>query len=127
MTYTTAYAPVQTQAYAPVQSVASYVPEQVKQLKPWTIEQLVFTIINSEIDKFKRAGQIVDAKATRDTYQQYYTGWNREQIMQAAFNLVEIYDHQTRQWRLVQNEQELRTKQKQCSRKFHYWNKQIAR
>lgn len=126
MTYTT-YAPVQTQAYAPVQSVASYVLEQVKEPKPLTIEQLVFTIINSEIDKFKRAGQNVDAKSTRLTYQQYYTGWNREQIIQAAFNLVEIYDHQTRQWRLVQNEQELRSKQKQYSRKFHYWNKQNAR
>ena len=57
-----------------------------------TEAQIVFTIINSEIAKFKRQGQNVDAKAVKLAYQQYYAGWTKQQILQAAFALVEIYD-----------------------------------
>ena len=91
-----------------------------------TPAQIVFTIVNSELAKFRRAGQTVDAKATREAYQKHYTGWTPEQLMQAAFNLVQIYDQTIKQWRLVQNEQELKTKQVQFSKKFHYWKNRTA-
>ena len=117
---TQAYAPSQTQAYTPVQNVP------VRQPKPLSVAQIVFTIVNSEIAKYKRAGQNVDAQALRQSYQAHYTGWTYQQLMQAAFNLVETYDHNTRQWRLIRDEQELRTKQAEFSRRYHYWNNQSA-
>jgi hypothetical protein len=122
---TFAYTPalVQTQAYVPVQPV---IPTQYQQTKPLTPEQIVFTIVNSELAKFKRAGQTVDAKTTRITYQQHYTGWTRDQLLQAAFTLVQIYDQNSQQWRLVQNEQELRAKQVQFSKKYHFWKNRNA-
>ena len=130
MTYAT-YAPVQSvpmqaQAYAPAPVTTVPIQAQVKQPKPLTPAQIVFTIINSELAKFRRAGQTVDAKATREAYQQYYTGWTPEQLMQAAFNLVQVYDQTTKQWRLIQNEQELKTKQVQFSKRFHYWKNRTA-
>ena len=117
MTYAT-YAP------APVQTVP--MQAQVKQPKPLTPAQIVFTIVNSELAKFRRAGQTVDAKATKEAYQQHYTGWTPEQLIQAAFNLVQVYDQNTKQWRLVQNEQELKAKQVQFSKRFHYWKNRAA-
>ena len=132
MTYATyAPAPVQTvpmqaQAYAPAPVATVPIQAQVKQPKPLTPAQIVFTIVNSELAKFRRAGQTVDAKATRQAYQQHYTGWTSEQLMQAAFNLVQVYDQTTKQWRLVQNEQELKAKQIQFSKRFHYWKNRTA-
>lgn len=134
---TQAYAPSQTQAHVPVQNVPSYAPTQVqaytpvqsvpvRQPKPLSVAQIVFTIVNSEIAKYKRAGQNVDVQALRQSYQAHYTGWNYQQLMQAAFSLVEIYDHNTRQWRLIRDEQELRTKQAEFSKRYHYWNNQSA-
>ena len=123
MTYSYAPALNQVQAYAPVQSVAAAQPKQVK---PLDEKQIVFTIVNSELAKFKREGKQVDAKATRIAYQQHYTGWSREQLMQAAFHLVQVYDQNTKSWRLVQNEQELRDKQVQFSKRFYYWKNRHA-
>lgn len=125
------YAPAlaQSQAYAPTQNQA-YAPTQTNnrvQAKPLSEAQIVFTIINSELDKFRREGNQVDAKATRIAYQQHYTGWTRQQLMQAAFNLVQIYDQNTKQWRLIQNEQELQGKQIQFSKRFSYWKNRSAK
>ena len=144
MTYTT-YAPANTQArgyaprtsgytparvsaqkYTPVLSRVSNQTQTVALPKPLTEAQIVFTIINSEIAKFKRQGQNVDAKAVKLAYQQYYAGWTRQQILQAAFALVEIYDQQTVQWRLIANEQELRSKQVQFSKRYHYFKNRRA-
>lgn len=143
MTYTT-YAPavIQAQGYAPRTSgytpalpaqkytpALGRVPSQTQTValpKPLTEAQIVFTIINSEIAKFKRQGQNVDAKAVKLAYQQYYAGWTRQQILQAAFALVEIYDQQTVQWRLIANEQELRSKQVQFSKRYHYFKNRRA-
>jgi len=144
MTYTT-YAPANTQVqtYAPRTSgytpaavpaqkytpALGRVPNQTQTValpKPLTEAQIVFTIINSEIAKFKRQGQNVDAKAIKLAYQQYYAGWTRQQILQAAFALVEIYDQQTVQWRLIANEQELRSKQVQFSKRYHYFKNRRA-
>ncbi len=122
MTYQ--FAPVQTQAYAPVLNQASYVPNApaaLAQPKPLNEKQIVFTIVNSELAKFKRAGQQVDAKAIKALYQQHYTGWSCSQLMLAALNLVQIYDQNTKQWRLVANEAELKSKQVQFSKRFSYW------
>ncbi len=143
MTYTT-YAPAvtQTQGYAP--TVQSYTPAPVPAQKytpvlnrvpnktqtalpkALTEAQIVFTIVNSEISKFKRQGQNTDAKAIKLAYQQYYAGWTRQQILQAAFALVEIYDQHTKQWRLIANEQELRNKQVQFSKRYHYFKNRRA-
>ena len=132
MTYTT-YAPavIQAQSYAPTPVPAQkYTPvlgqvsnqtQTVALPKALTEAQIVFTIINSEIAKFKRQGQNADAKAIKLAYQQYYIGWTRQQILQAAFALVEIYDQHTKQWRLIANEQELRSKQVQFSKRYHYF------
>jgi hypothetical protein len=139
MTYTT-YAPavIQAQGYAPRTSgytpapvpaqkytpVLGRVPNQTQTValpKALTEAQIVFTIINSEIAKFKRQGQNVDAKAVKLAYQQYYAGWTRQQLIQAAFALVEIYDQSTAQWRSIANEQELRNKQVQFSKRYHYF------
>ena len=135
MTYTT-YAPAvtQIQGYAPkMQSnrpALRQVHNQTQTLalpKPLTEAQIVFTIVNSEISKFKRQGQNADAKAIKLAYQQYYAGWSRQQLIQAAFALVEIYDQSTGQWRLIANEQELRSKQVQFSKRYHYFkNKRAA-
>ena len=133
MTYTTAYAPVQTQAqayapvinYAPVQAAPVAKPV-VKQPKPLTIEQIVFTIVNSEIARMKREKLAFDAKSVRLVYQQHYANWTREQLMQAAFHLVLIHDKTINQWRLVANEAELRQKQIQFSKNFFYAKKRFA-
>jgi anaerobic ribonucleoside-triphosphate reductase len=125
MTYT-AYAPVQTQGYAP--TAQNYVPVPVQSVpKPLTEAQIVFTIVNSEIAKFKRQGQDVDARATKAAYQQHYTGWNQQQLIQAALNLVQVYDQTTKQWRLILNEQELRGKQQEFSKRYNYFkNRSVA-
>ena len=134
MTYTT-YAPAatQVQGYAPTMQsytpVLSRVPNKTQAValpKALTEAQIVFTIVNSEISKFKRQGQNTDAKAIKLAYQQYYAGWTREQILQAAFALVEIYDQHTKQWRLIANEQELRSKQVQFSKRYHYFKNRRA-
>ena len=135
MTYT-AYAPATTQiqsyvpkmqSYTPVLSLVSNQTQTLALPKALTEAQIVFTIINSEIAKFKRQGQNPDAKAIKLAYQQYYAGWSKQQILQAAFALVEIYDQHTGQWRLIANEQELRSKQVQFSKRYHYFkNKRAA-
>ena len=134
MTYTT-YAPAatQVQGYAPTMQsytpVLSRVPNKTQAValpKALTEAQIVFTIVNSEISKFKRQGQNTDAKAIKLAYQQYYAGWTREQILQAAYALVEIYDQHTKQWRLIANEQELRSKQVQFSKRYHYFKNRRA-
>lgn len=134
MTYTT-YAPAatQVQSYAPTMQsytpVLSRVPNKTQAValpKALTEAQIVFTIVNSEISKFKRQGQNTDAKAIKLAYQQYYAGWTREQILQAAYALVEIYDQHTKQWRLIANEQELRSKQVQFSKRYHYFKNRRA-
>ena len=119
-------APVPAQKYTPVLGRVSNQTQTVALPKPLTEAQIVFTIINSEIAKFKRQGQNVDAKAIKLAYQQYYAGWTRQQILQAAFALVEIYDQQTVQWRLIANEQELRSKQVQFSKRYHYFKSRRA-
>ena len=144
MTYTYAPAVTQVQSYAPTMQsytpatvpaqkytpVLSQVPNQTQTValpKALTEAQIVFTIVNSEISKFKRQGQNADAKAIKLAYQQYYAGWSRQQLIQAAFALVEIYDQSTGQWRLIANEQELRSKQVQFSKRYHYFkNKRAA-
>ena len=134
MTYTT-YAPAVTQvqgyaptmqSYTPVLSRVSNQTQTVALPKALTEAQIVFTIVNSEISKFKRQGQNTDAKAIKQAYQQYYAGWTRQQILQAAFSLVEIYDQHTKQWRLIANEQELRSKQVQFSKRYHYFKNRRA-
>ena len=133
MTYTT-YAPAatQVQGYAPTMQsytpVLSRVPNKTQTALPkaLTEAQIVFTIVNSEISKFKRQGQNTDAKAIKLAYQQYYAGWSKQQILQAAFALVEIYDQHTKQWRLIANEQELRSKQVQFSKRYHYFKNRRA-
>ena len=134
MTYTT-YAPAATQvqgyaptmqSYTPVLSRVSNQTQTVALPKALTEAQIVFTIVNSEISKFKRQGQNTDAKAIKQAYQQYYAGWTRQQILQAAFSLVEIYDQHTKQWRLIANEQELRSKQVQFSKRYHYFKNRRA-
>ena len=134
MTYTT-YAPAPTkvqgyaptmQSYTPVLSRVSNQTQTVALPKALTEAQIVFTIVNSEISKFKRQGQNTDAKAIKQAYQQYYAGWTRQQILQAAFSLVEIYDQHTKQWRLIANEQELRSKQVQFSKRYHYFKNRRA-
>ena len=134
MTYTT-YAPAvtQVQGYAPTMQsytpVLSRVPNKTQAValpKALTEAQIVFTIVNSEISKFKRQGQNTDAKAIKLAYQQYYAGWAKQQILQAAFALVEIYDQHTKQWRLIANEQELRSKQVQFSKRYHYFKNRRA-
>ena len=134
MTYTT-YAPAATQvqgyaptmqSYTPVLSRVSNQTQTVALPKALTEAQIVFTIVNSEISKFKRQGQNTDAKAIKLAYQQYYAGWTRQQILQAAFSLVEIYDQHTKQWRLIANEQELRSKQVQFSKRYHYFKNRRA-
>ena len=144
MTYTT-YAPAVTlvQGYAPTMQsytptpvpaqkytpVLRQVPNQTQAValpKPLTEAQIVFTIVNSEISKFKRQGQNIEAKAIKLTYQQYYAGWSKQQLLQAAYALVEIYDQHTKQWRLIANEQELRSKQVQFSKRYHYFKNRRA-
>ncbi|MFM2314211.1 MAG: hypothetical protein ACRC1Z_26975 [Waterburya sp.] len=136
MTYTT-YAPAvtQVQGYAPtIQSytptpVLRQVPNQTQAValpKALTEAQIVFTIVNSEISKLKRQGQNTDAKAIKLAYQQYYASWTRQQLLQAAFALVEVYDQHTGQWRLIANEQELRSKQVQFSKRYHYFKNRRA-
>ena len=132
MTYT-AYAPA-VQNYAPALPTQKYAPvlnrvssrTRTAQPKPLTEAQIVFTIVNSEIGKFKRLGQNNDPKATKLAYQQHYTGWTREQLLKAAFALVEVYDQRTKQWRLIANEQELRGKQVQFSKRYHYFKNRRA-
>ena len=119
-------APVPAQKYTPALGRVPNQTQTVAPPKPLTEAQIVFTIINSEIAKFKRQGQNVDAKAIKLAYQQYYAGWTRQQILQAAFALVEIYDQQTVQWRLIANEQELRSKQVQFSKRYHYFKNRRA-
>ena len=133
---TQGYAPQpvpQTQGYAPapVQQVQGYAPQPVPQVqaqvpKPLTETQIVFTIINSEVAKFKRLGHSIDPKATRETYQKHYTGWTQQQLMQAALSLVEIYDQYAKVWRLAQNEQEVRSKQQQFSKRYNYFKNRRA-
>ncbi|NJL51031.1 MAG: DUF1738 domain-containing protein [Hydrococcus sp. SU_1_0] len=125
-----------TQGYTPVPVLAqkstpmlNQVSKQTRIVEPpkaLTEAQIVFTIINSEISKFKRQGQNVEAKAIKLAYQQYYAGWNKQQILQAAFALVEMYDQHTGQWRLIVNEQELRNKQVQFSKRYHYFKNRRA-
>ena len=94
------YTPVlktQAQTFVPTK----FVQLQVKQVKELTCEQLVFTIINSEIARFKREKVNVDAKTVRESYQAFYAGWTQPQLMQAAMNVVQIYDKTTKIWRLV--------------------------
>ena len=135
MTYTT-YAPAvtQTQGYAP--RMQSYTPAPAGQVsgqsrtatlpKALTEAQIVFTIVNSEINKFKRQGQNSDAKAIKLAYQQHYAGWSKQQLLQAAYALVEIYDQHTKQWRLIANEQELLSKQVQFSKRYYYFKNRRA-
>ena len=118
--------PVPAQKYTPVLSRVSNKTQAVALPKALTEAQIVFTIVNSEISKFKRQGQNTDAKAIKLAYQQYYAGWTRQQILQAAFALVEIYDQHTKQWRLIANEQELRSKQVQFSKRYHYFKNRRA-
>lgn len=144
MTYTT-YAPAvtQVQSYAPrmqnytpaTVSAQKYTPVlnqvsgQIRTVtlpKALTEAQIVFTIVNSEINKFKRQGQNSDAKAIKLAYQQHYAGWSKQQLLQAAYALVEIYDQSTGQWRLIANEQELRSKQVQFSKRYHYFKNRRA-
>ena len=120
------YAPVPAQKYTPVLNRVSNQTQTVALPKALTEAQIVFTIVNSEISKFKRQGQNTDAKAIKLAYQQYYAGWTRQQILQAAFSLVEIYDQHTKQWRLIANEQELRSKQVQFSKRYHYFKNRRA-
>jgi len=119
-------APVPAQKYTPALGRVTNQAQTVALPKPLTEAQIVFTIINSEIAKFKRQGQNVDARAIKLAYQQYYAGWTRQQILQAAFALVEIYEQQTVQWRLIANEQELRSKQVQFSKRYHYFKNRRA-
>lgn len=144
MTYTT-YAPAVTQVQGYASSTHGYTPvpvlaqkstpmlnqvsKQTRIVEPpkaLTEAQIVFTIINSEISKFKRQGQNVEAKAIKLAYQQYYAGWNKQQILQAAFALVEMYDQHNGRWRLIVNEQELRSKQVQFSKRYHYFKNRRA-
>ena len=120
------YSPVPVQKYTPVPSQVSNQTQAVALPKALTEAQIVFTIINSEIAKFKRQGQNTDAKAIKLAYQQYYAGWTRQQLIQAAFALVEIYDQSTAQWRSIANEQELRNKQVQFSKRYHYFKNRRA-
>ncbi|MDJ0589309.1 MAG: hypothetical protein QNJ72_04830 [Pleurocapsa sp. MO_226.B13] len=114
-------ASARAQKYMPVLSQVSGQSRTVTPPKALTEAQIVFTIINSEIGKFKRQGQNTDVKAIKLAYQQHYAGWTRQQILQAAYALVEIYDQHTKQWRLIANEQELRSKQVQFSKRYHYF------
>ena len=102
-------APATAQKYTPVLNQVSGQSRTVTLPKALTEAQIVFTIVNSEINKFKRQGQNSDAKAIKLAYQQYYAGWSKQQLLQAAYALVEIYDQHTKQWRLIANEQELRS------------------
>lgn len=119
-------APAPAQKYTPVLSQVSGQSKTVTPPKALTEAQIVFTIVNSEIHKFKRQGQNIDAKAIKQAYQQYYAGWTRQEILQAAYALVEIYDQHTKQWRLIANEQELRSKQVQFSKRYHYFKNRRA-
>ena len=119
-------APVPAKKYTPVLSRVSNQTQAIALPKALTEAQIVFTIVNSEISKFKRQGQNTDAKAIKLAYQQYYAGWTRQQILQAAFSLVEIYDQHTKQWRLIASEQELRSKQVQFSKRYHYFKNRRA-
>ncbi|NJK58187.1 MAG: hypothetical protein HC939_20495 [Pleurocapsa sp. SU_5_0] len=119
------YTPVlktQAQTFAPAQVVQL----QIKQVKELTCEQLVFTIINSEIARFKREKVNVDAKTIRESYQAFYAGWTQPQLMQAAMNVVLIFDKTTKIWRLVANEAEIRQKQTEFSRRYHFFKKNTA-
>ncbi|MEL6439104.1 MAG: hypothetical protein AAFQ80_07620 [Cyanobacteria bacterium J06621_8] len=104
----------------------SYGAQQVQQLKPLTPAQIVFAITNSEIEKYRRFGNNVDAKQTIASYQQHYTGWTTDQLLQAAFQVVEIYDQSIQQWRLVRSYEELRLKQQQFSKRNSYFRSRRA-
>lgn len=112
----------QAQTFAPAQLVQL----QVKQVKELTCEQLVFTIINSEIARFKREKLNVDAKTVRESYQAFYAGWTQLQLMQAAMNVVQIYDKTTKTWRLVTNEAEIGQKQAEFSKRYHFFKNRAA-
>jgi hypothetical protein len=119
------YTPVlktQAQTFVPAQ----FVQLQVKQVKELTDEQLVFTIINSEIARFKREKVNVDAKIVRGSYQAFYAGWTQPQLMQAAMNVVQIYDQTTKNWRLVTSEAEIRQKQAEFSKRYHFFKNRAA-
>jgi hypothetical protein len=112
------YTPVlksQAQTFVPAQFV------QLKQVKELTCEQLVFTIINSEIARFKRDKVNVDAKTVRESYQAFYAGWTQPQLMQAAMNVVQIYDQTTKIWRLVTSKAEIKQKQAEFSKRYHFF------
>jgi hypothetical protein len=121
------YTPVlktQAQTFVPAQFVQpQFVQLKVKEL---TDEQLVFTIINSEIGRFKREKVNVDAKTVRESYQAFYAGWTQPQLMQAAMNVVQIYDQTTKIWRLVTSEAEIRQKQIEFSKRYHFFKNRAA-
>ncbi|MEY2831102.1 MAG: hypothetical protein RLZZ574_360 [Cyanobacteriota bacterium] len=119
------YTPVlktQAQTFVPAQ----FVQLQVKQVKKLTCEQLVFTIINSEIARFKREKVNVNAKTVRESYQAFYAGWTQPQLMQAAMNVVQIYDKTTKIWRLVTSEAEIKQKQAEFSKRYHFFKNSTA-
>jgi hypothetical protein len=119
------YTPVlksQAKTFVPAQ----FVQLQVKQVNSLTCEQLVFTIINSEIARFKREKVNVDAKTVRESYQAFYAGWTQPQLMQAAMNVVQIYDQTTKIWRLVTSEAEIKQKQAEFSKRYHFFKNRAA-
>ncbi len=116
--------PQSTQAYVPVQSTA---PAKPAQFKPLSKDQLIFTLTNSAIADVKRTGVKPDYQAIKAQYRAFYSTMPIEQVYASAMAYVTIYDGATSQWRPVQNDRELRTRQKAFSRQFFYWkNKRNA-
>ena len=121
---TQTYSPAQPQAYVPAQPTVSAKPVQ---FKPLSKDQLIFTLTNSAIADVKRTGVKPDYQAIKAQYKAFYSTMPIEQIYASAMAYVTIYDEAISQWRPVQNEQELRTRQKAFSRQFFYWkNKRNA-
>ena len=108
---------------AQVQTAPAIKLEKAKQL---TCDQIVFTIIESMFLAYKRAGQKIDHKATKQVYKNHYAGWSQSQLTQAALELVKIYDKDAKQWRLIRNENELRYMQQYFSRAYLARKKRFA-
>ena len=106
-----------------VQTAPAIEPKKQKQL---TCDQIVFTILESMFLAYKKAGQKIDHKATKQVYKNHYAGWSQARLTQAALALVKIYDRNTKQWRLIRNENELRYMQQYFSRAYLARKKRFA-
>lgn len=116
--------PMQPQAYVPIQPTA---PVKPAQFKPLSKDQLIFTLTNSAIADVKRTGVKPDYQVIKAQYKAFYSTMPIEQVYASAMAYVTIYDEAISQWRPVQNEQELRARQRAFSRQFFYWkNKRNA-